>query len=717
VKYYSAPRSQPFAFICVPLRLTLLAVLAATLIQAQPSPSYKALHYPPLREIKIPNVAIFTLNNGIKLYLLEDHELPTIRGMALVRTGNLFDPKDKIGLASVTGTVMRTGGTHAQTGDKIDAELENIAASVESRIEESYGQVQFSTLKNTTDEVLGVFHDVLTQPEFREDKLELAKTQFRSSISRRNDDAAGIAQREFNDIVYGKNTPYGWQIEYETLDRIHRPDVQSFYQRYFFPANTILALTGDFKTDEMHAQLEKLFSDWTVKREPVPPFPPVDKNPHPGVFLALKTNVTQTNFMFGQLGGTLDDKDYPALEVMGDILGGSFRSRLFRKVRTDLGYAYNIYAGWSANYDHPGLFEIGGSTKSASTTEAIQASLSELEKMRTKEVAPDELEMAKSSVANSFVFNFDTPSKTLNRLVIYDYYGYPKDFIYRYQKGIQAVTAADILRVARERLDPKHLTVVAVGNPKEFGAALTTLGMPISDLDISIPEPKSQKTSAATANPESIAQGRDLLKKIQAAAGGLDKLSAIKDVRETRSMQFDASAGGLKSSQVNYFLLPSTFRQENVLPFGKVIAYSDGKNGFVHNPQMNMPLNGPLLKQIQGEILREYIGLLLSDHDANRTVSLAGEGMLQVSDKDSNSVDIKLDPSTGLIAAESYSQQQPAGPPSAITVALSDYREVDGIKMPFKMTISQGDKKVGEATVSEYKFNSGLKPEDLSKQQ
>ena len=206
------------------------------------------------------------------------------------------------------------------------------------------------------------------------------------------------------------------------------------------------------------------------------------------------------------------------------------------------------------------------------------------------------------------------------------------------------------------------------------------------------------------------------MKKAQSAAGGLDKLTAIKDIRETRSMQFEATSGGLKSSQVNYFLLPSTFRQENVLPFGKVIAYSDGKNGFVHNPQMNMPLSGPLLKQIQSEILRQYVALLLSDHNDGRTVSLAGEGALQIADKDGNSVDVKLDPATGLIASESFSQLQPAGPPSAITIALSDYKEVDGVKMPFKLTLSQGDKKIGEAVVSEYKFNSGLKLEDLAKQ-
>src|ERR1700733_9258969 len=220
------------------LRLSVVALVAlgATLC-AQPVPSYKSLKYPPLRDVKIPNVSTFTLSNGIKLYLLEDHELPSVRGMALIRTGNLFDPKDKIGLATVTGTVIRSGGTHAKSGDQIDEQLENIAASVESRIEESYGEVLFSTLQNTTDEVLGVFHDVMTQPEFREDKIELTKTQFRSGISRRNDDASGIAQREFTDIVYGKNTPYGWQIEYDTLDHIHRTDVEAFYQRYFFPAN------------------------------------------------------------------------------------------------------------------------------------------------------------------------------------------------------------------------------------------------------------------------------------------------------------------------------------------------------------------------------------------------------------------------------------------------------------------------------------------------
>ena len=229
---------------------TLLLPLAA-LAQQTPPASWKDLKFPPLKDVQIPKVDETTLPNGMKIYLLENHELPLIRGTALVRTGNLFDPADKVGLATITGELIRSGGTAAKTGDQIDEQLENIAASVESSIDESFGRVSFSTLKERTEEVLEVFHDVITGPAFRDNKIELIKSQMRSGISRRNDDAQAIAQREFTDRIYGENTPYGWQIEYATLDNIKRDDIVAFYQRYFFPANIILAVQGDFQTAEM----------------------------------------------------------------------------------------------------------------------------------------------------------------------------------------------------------------------------------------------------------------------------------------------------------------------------------------------------------------------------------------------------------------------------------------------------------------------------------
>ena len=210
----------------------LLSMPLAVLAQATPPASYKDLKFPPLKEIQIPKIDENTLPNGMKVYLLENHELPLVRGTALVRTGNLFDPADKVGLASITGELIRSGGTAAKTGDQIDEQMENIAASVESSIDESFGRVSFSTLKERTDEVLGIFHDVISGPAFRDDKIELVKSQLRSGISRRNDNAEGISQREFTDLVYGPKTPYGWQIEYATLDNIKRDDIVAFYKRY-----------------------------------------------------------------------------------------------------------------------------------------------------------------------------------------------------------------------------------------------------------------------------------------------------------------------------------------------------------------------------------------------------------------------------------------------------------------------------------------------------
>jgi len=455
----------------------------------------RQLKYPPLKAIQIPDVTRFTLSNGMRVYLLENHELPVVSGTALVRTGNLFDPPGKAGLAGLTGAQMRAGGTSAKTGDQIDEQLENIAASVESSIGETSGQVSFSALKENTDEVLSVFHDVITDPAFREDKLSLAKLQMSSSILRRNDDAGSIAEREYASIVYGRDNPYGRRIELADLASIKREDLVNFYRRYFFPRNIMLAVYGDFSAPEMRAKLEKLFGGWKYNQPDVPPFPPCRSKAAPGVYLAAKEDVNQAFLSIGHIGGVLKDKDTAALEIMADILGGGFSSRLFKRVRTQLGYAYDISASWGVDYGHPGLFQISGSTKSASTVDALRVIREEIERIRTQPVTDEELKIAKDTVLNGFVFAFDTPVKTLSRIVRYEYYGYPPGFIFEYQKAVAAVTKADILRVAKEHLKPEDLTIVAVGNPLEFGMPLTALGLPLSKIDLTIPKPGEAKAA------------------------------------------------------------------------------------------------------------------------------------------------------------------------------------------------------------------------------
>src|SRR3984957_18558060 len=674
-------------------------------------PSYKDLKYPPLPPLKVPDPTEITLSNGLKVLLLEDHELPLISGAAMIRTGNLFDPPDKRGLAGLTGEVLRSGGTKTRTGDQLDQDLENVAASIESQIGETNGTLSLSRIKENTDQVLALFRDLLTGPEFRQDKVDLSKTQSRSEISRRNDDPSGIAEREFSDIVYGRNNPYGWSIEYADIDNIQRDDLLRFYHRYYFPANITLEIIGDFSTADMKAKLEQVLGSWQYTQPAVPAFPKVEEKASPGVYLASKDDTTQTFFHVGELGGELRDKDYPALEVAGEILGGGFSSRLFQSVRTKHGWAYNISANWAANYDHPGTFQISGSTQSAHTVDTLKAIGDELEKIRTTEVTDDELQTAKDTVLNGFVFNFDRPSKTINRLMIYQYYGYPKDFIFQYQKAIASVTKADILRVAQKYFQAKDLTYVAVGNPKDFGTPLASLGIKVEPIDLTIPEPKPQ---AAQADPASLAKGKALLGKVQQALGGVDKLAGVKDLQFHADVEVFTPGASMKVKQTNSFIVPSTVRQDNELPFLKQSVYTDGTSGWLSGMQGVQNLPPAVLKQIHGEAFRQIASLALSDRDPNRTVNQPSDGVLEISSKDGDSVSITVDEKTGLPAKLAY-QQTPAEGGTAVEETFSDWRDVDGLRLPFQWSIMQGGKKFAGVTIQDYKINSGLTAETLGK--
>jgi hypothetical protein len=316
-------------------------------------------------------------------------------------------------------------------------------------------------------------------------------------------------------------------------------------------------------------------------------------------------------------------------------------------------------------------------------------------------------------VLNSFIFHFDTPSKTLNRLLIYKYFNYPDDFLFRYQKAIEAVTAADVLRVAKERLEPKSFTLLAVGNPRDFTMPLSDLGLPVKDLDITIPEPKSE---VASTDPESLAKGKELLQKVQEAVGGADKLAAIKDLTLKNLTQVDPSAGGLKAEQTNLWAAPSHFRQDAHYPFGNVAVYFDGTSGWISTSQGTVPLPEAQRRQLQSELLRVWVPLLLSDRLPDRKVNFVRDGVIEISDANGNTVRLTIDAATGLPAKEEYQQTQPPGPPSTVVIMLADFQPVAGVRMPRKLSISQNGKKYGEVTVAEAKANSGLKVATLSRQ-
>ncbi|MCC3433218.1 MAG: insulinase family protein [Microcoleus sp. PH2017_04_SCI_O_A] len=431
---------------------------------------YDELKFPGLAEIKLPKYTRFELKNGIRVYLMEDRELPLVGGTALFRTGDRFEPADKIGLGGLTGEVMRTGGT-------------------ETGIDVASGNANFSALAEDVEPVFDLFSEVIREPIFAKEKLDLAKNQEQGGIARRNDDPNDITGREFQKLIYGDRSPYARTAEYKTIANISRDDLVGFYQKYFHPKNMILGISGDFDTAKMRSLVEQKFGNWVpTKSAEMPALPAVTPANQGGIFLVNQPQLSQSYVQMGHLGGMLNSPDYGALDVMNGVMNG-FGGRLFNNVRSRQGLAYSVYAAWSPRFDYPGTFVAGGQTRSDATVPFIKAIRAEIDRIRTEPITAEELAFAKDSTLNSFIFKFENPSQTLSRLMRYEYYGYPEDFIFRYRRSVEAATIADVQRVAKTYLKPENLVTLVVGNTAGIQPPLSSLGtsVKVQSVDITIP--------------------------------------------------------------------------------------------------------------------------------------------------------------------------------------------------------------------------------------
>ncbi|BAQ62036.1 processing protease [Geminocystis sp. NIES-3708] len=458
---------------------------------AEVSNSYKNLEYPPLSEIKLPEYERYQLDNGMVIYLMPDGRLPLISGNAIIRTGSRFEPSIQAGLADLTGDLMRLGGTKNHTPEQLNYILEQKASAIETSIDTTLGSASFTSLSYDLDTVFPLFAEVLQSPVFDNQQLDLQKTKLKGAIARRNDNPGQIASREFAKLIYGENSPYARTIEYKNLDNITREDLVNFYSKYIRPDNIILGIVGDFQPAKMKSLIEKTFGNWTVNNPSLNlNINSVEQQKQDGIYVVDQPQLTQSNILLGHLSGKLDDPNYGTLSVINGILNG-FGGRLYNEIRSTQGLAYSVYGVWRGSYDYPGTFIAGGQTKSETTAQFIKSIIAEIERLRTQPITQEELDYAKNSILNSFVFQFQDPSQTLSRLMTYEYFGYPNDFIFNYQKAVKKTTIEDVLRVAQEYLQPDRIVTLIVGNEKAFKEDLANLQQQIISVDVTIPESSS----------------------------------------------------------------------------------------------------------------------------------------------------------------------------------------------------------------------------------
>lgn len=443
------------------------------------------LTFPPLT-FQVPQVDTLTLASGIRLYLKEDHELPLVEITALVGAGDIGDPPAKTGLGGLFASVLRSGGAGDRTPQQFDEELERMAADL-AVASDTYATTCDLSLRSA-DLVpgLGLLADLLRRPRFAPDRLELARSRALEAIRRQNDDPGAIAQRTLASALYGSH-PLGRTPTRESVGAVSREDLIAFHQRHVTPDNLWLAITGDFDRVELLALLEQAFGDWVTPPASPQELPPLEP-PAPGAVWVAFKDIPQTTILFGEIGIAKDAPDLQAARVMNYILGGGgFNSRLMREVRSNRGLAYSVYSYFQVGRRLPGPFIAGTETKSETTLAAVNLIRDEMKRLRQEPVTAAELGLAKESLINSFIFAFTDSHAVVSQQLRLDFYGYPENYLRNYREQVAAVTGAEVLQAARDRLHPERQQVVLVGNRDAFDGDPAALGLPVRPVTLDPP--------------------------------------------------------------------------------------------------------------------------------------------------------------------------------------------------------------------------------------
>lgn len=698
--------------------LWLILVLSA-LVNAQewtkiPIPKLPAFRPQEPKRIELPN--------GMVIFLQEDHELPFIDMSARIRGGSRVEPANKTGLVSLYGEVWRTGGTKSQTGDQLDDYLEIRAAKVETGGNADSTTIGLSSLKEDFNDVFKIFADLLRDPEFRADKLELAKREAADSISRRNDEASEVARREAGKLAYGKDNPYVREPEYATVDAVTRQDLVDWHNKYVYPNNIIVGVAGDFDPAQMEAKLRAAFGSWG--KGPVVKPPDIQFTPaKPGYYLIKRDDVNQSSIRMVTLGITRKSPDYYPIEVFNEAFGGGFSGRLIQSIRTAQGLAYGVGGGIGTRFDHPGITQIAMGTKSETTIKAINSLFEQIELLHTtKPVTDDEIKRAKDTILNNFVFNFDTPGKVLQERMAYEYYGYPPDFLEQYRAGIEKVTTADVARVANKYLHKDQLAVLVTGNAADFDKPLSSLGS-VQDVDITIPPPPGSATEQGSEKPTSSApaaqgkkesnpEGKALAAKVVQALGGAEKLNSVKSLKSAFTLDQKTGPMPGQIQAESTIVYPDHMKVDMTMPQGSFSIIVTPAAAFVESGgQVVQELPPSRRDESLAQIHRDLI--YIAQHASDPAFTFAASGSEKSGDINTAIVDVSgpgvdmrwfVDPQSGKVVRETYQSMGRSGPENDETT-FSDWRPVNGLNIPFHRANKQNGQDASATQFASFELN------------
>jgi zinc protease len=428
------------------------------------------------QEIQLPPIEKTTLDNGLKVIVIEHHELPVVAFRMVFKTGSASDPSGKAGLADLTAGLLRKG-TESRTATQIAEEIDFVGGSLGAGSGRDATYATCTVLKKHFDVGLDLLSDIILSPTFADDEIERLRKQTLAAIKQQKDDPGSVAEEKFREFLFG-NHPYGQPSEgtETSVAALTKDDIVNFHQTYYVPNNAILAVVGDVKHEDALIKVKAKLSGWKGGQVAAPGYvqPPAIKGYQ--ILLVDKPDLTQTYIRMGHLGVERSNPDYFAVKVMNYILGGGgFSSRMMDEIRSQRGLTYGI----GCNFDYnklQGAYTVSTFTQNDSTAAAIAAIIEQIENFRAAGPSDKELADTKSFYTGYFPLQLETPSQIATEILNVELYDLGEDYLKSYRKNINAVTRADVQRVAQKYLDPKNLKLVVVSKAEDVKASLEPLG-------------------------------------------------------------------------------------------------------------------------------------------------------------------------------------------------------------------------------------------------
>ncbi len=675
----------------------------------------------PAKEIHFPAFQEKTLANGLRVVVIEEHKDPLVSLRLVVKGGRSYEPEGKSGLAEATASLL-TKGTAKRSAQQIAEAVDFVGANLNANAGLESGFATASVTSDQLDLGFDLLADIVLHPTFPADEIDRWRRQTLSGLQIQLKSAPYLAGRAVERLVFGDH-PYG-RPSTGTPDSVRgltRDDFAAYHKSHYIPNGAFLAVVGDVKPADAFARAERAFGAWAKGAElslsQVTP-PRYERN---RIVVIDKPDAVQTEIRLAQTAITHRDPDLYVAEVYSSVTGGSPSARLYEEIRKKRGLSYGAQS-FFVEPTQTGFFEASTFTKTETSAEALKVALDVLRDLQKEPVPAAELEPAKTYITGAFPLEIETADGIADKVLEAMKYGYGREFLESYNQKISAVTAADVQRFAKERIHPERMSIALVGNASAFIEPLKKTFpdvevIPVADFDPmrnDLRRPKAAQ-AAPTAGSPADTKAQDLLRQAQAALGG--KAFVEQKTQITKGSATMTPPGAPQPlaipTLVSYRRFPDAERTEMTTAMGSMVRAFDGTNGWM---QMG-PQTVDATDQMKD---RQYFGFDLLRRAGQPGFSARSLPDEPVGGKPARVVDLVdaqghatrffLDPATNQVVKVSF---ESGG--QKLEALYSDYRDVNGVKVPFKTEVTQDGAPIMKVELTEAQVNPPVDAELFKK--